>query len=389
MAPKKSKEVTIPNPKSGEFWIDYYNRIMLLQPKIDYRFGADDLIAQGIKISLVASNIREQMYKYYPVQFTQFEEEQRTYDEAYATGRKAATPTTIPPTTAPPTTRPPTTMPPTTVPTSSMPPTTRPASTSVPPTTVPPTTTPPATTPPTTVPTIKTIIGASPPSTTTDTDAPAYKPPPRYAKDNQGKWYVYDGAGIVDADGKISDKYYDTTDEPGIIYAKLTPAERLDILNKLDNSGFYTGGTVGNYASDLNAISALLEYSNNAGISREVALNQIVTSGVTAPPTKTGGPPRTYRTSNTDDLKVMAKKISQDTLGRTMSDEELSRFADSYQKSEIDYQKSVYAGGTVEEMPDANVAAQEFSQELAPTEANAYKYLGYVDKFFNSIGGVS
>ena len=407
MAPKKSKEVTIPNPKSGESWIDYYNRIMLLQPKIDYRFGADDLIAQGIKISLVASDIREQMYKYYPVQFTQFEEEQRAYDEAYATGRKAATPTTIPPTTAPPTTRPPTTMPPTTVPTSSMPPTTRPVSTSVPPSTpqAPDLSSnnrgmggapgmggivgPPITTPPTTVPTIKTIIGGSPPSTTTDTDAPAYKPPPRYAKDNQGKWYVYDGAGIVDAAGKISDKYYDTSNEPGIIYAKLTPAERLEILNKLNDSGFYTGGTVGNYASDLNAISALLEYSNNAGISREVALNQIVTSGVTAPPTKTGGPPRTYRTSNTDDLKVMAKKISQDTLGRTMSDEELSRFADSYQKSEIDYQKSVYAGGTVEEMPDANVAAQEFSQELAPTEANAYKYLGYVDKFFNSIGGVS
>ena len=310
-------------------------------------------------------------------------------------------------------------MPPTTAPTSSMPPTTRPASTSVPPSTpqapdlssnnrgmggapgmggivgtpitTPPITTPPTNTPPTTVPTIKEIIASTAPAgtTTVDTSAPGYKPPPRYAKDNQGKWYVYDGPYLVDASGKISDKYYDTSNEPGIIYAKLTPAERLEILNKLNDSGFYTGGTIGNYASDLNAISALLEYSNNAGISREVALNQIVTSGVTAPPTKTGGPARTYRTSNTDDLKVMAKKISQDTLGRTMSDEELSRFADSYQKSEIDYQKSVYAGGTVEEMPDANVAAQEFSQELAPTEANAYKYLGYVDKFFNSIGGVS
>jgi hypothetical protein len=39
-------------------------------------------------------------------------------------------------------------------------------------------------------------------------------------------------------------------------------------------------------------------------------------------------------------------------------------------------------------MQPADIAAQQFSQELAPTEANAYKYLGYVDKFFNSIGGL-
>jgi hypothetical protein len=84
----------------------------------------------------------------------------------------------------------------------------------------------------------------------------------------------------------------------------------------------------------------------------------------------------------------MAKKISQDTLGRMMSDEELSRFVASYQQSEIDYQKSMYAGRTTEDMQQPDIAAQQFSQELAPTEANAYKYLGYVDQFFNSIGGL-
>ena len=276
-------------------------------------------------------------------------------------------------------------MPPTTAPLTTAPPTTRPTSTTTPPTTTPPTTG-------TTVPTFDDIQNSNPPAGTTTTGTttvPPYLPPPRYAKDSNGKWYVYEGPGLVSLDGQISQvDYYDINNDPGRIYAGMTPAERLEVLGKLTDSGFYTAGNIGNYASDLNAFSAWLEYSNNAGLTREAALNQIVTTGATIPKKGSGGTPRTYRTSNTDDLKVMAKKISQDTLGRSMTDEELSRFAATYQQSEIDYQKSMYAGRTTEEMQQPDMAAQEFSQELAPTEANAYKYLGYVDKFFNAIGGL-
>jgi hypothetical protein len=244
----------------------------------------------------------------------------------------------------------------------------------------------------TTVPTINSIFGATGPAggttTTEEENLPPYLPPPRYAKDPTGKWFVYEGAGLVTLDGKISEVYYDINDDPGRFYAGMTPAERLEVLGKLSDSGFYTAGDIGNYASDLNAISAWLEYSNNAGLDREAALNQIVSNGAIMPKKRTGGTPRVYRTSNTDDLKVMAKKISQDTLGRSMTDEELSRFAATYQQSEIDYQKSIYAGRTTEEMQQSDIAAQEFSQELAPTEANAYKYLGYADKFFNAIGAL-
>jgi hypothetical protein len=345
----------------------------------------------------------QKLSKFFPQEYEKYQQEGIAFQEGYAAARAAAAPTTTtPPTTRPPVTTPPTTRPPSTStpptttrpPTGTMPPTTAPPTTRPNSTTVPPTTTPPTTTPPTTgttVPTIKDIYGSNPPvgGTTTDvTDAPPYLPPPRYAKDENGKWIVYDGPGLVTLDGKISEVYYDVTNDPGIIYAGMTPAERLDVLSKLNDSGFYTAGNIGNYASDLNAISAWLEYSNNAGLDREAALGQIVSTGATMPKTRTGGTPRTYKTSNTDDLKVMAKKISQDTLGRMMSDEELSRFVASYQQSEIDYRKSMYAGRTTEDMQPADIAAQEFSQELAPTEANAYKYLGYVDKFFNSIGGL-
>lgn len=397
MATKKIQTVTIPDPKPGEDSASYFNRIMKLRPKsTDYGPAAYNVfVSEQMAFTRLAT---EKLSRFFPAEYDQYVQEGIAFQEGYAAARGAATPsttpappvttpaTTRPPTTStPPTTRPPTgTMPPTTAP-----PTTRPTSTTVPPTTTPPTTTPPTTG--TTVPTIKDIYGAdAPPGTTTTgtTTVPPYAPPPRYAKDPNGKWYVYEGPGLVTLDGQISEIYYDINNDPGRFYAGMAPAERLEVLGKLNDSGFYTAGNIGNYASDLNAISAWLEYSNNAGLDREAALNQIVSTGATMPKTGSGGTPRTYKTSNTDDLKVMAKKISQDTLGRMMSDEELSRFVATYQQSEIDYQKSMYAGATTEDMQSADIAAQEFSQELAPTEANAYKYLGYVDKFFNSIGGL-
>jgi hypothetical protein len=398
MATKKIQTVTVPDPKPGESFKGYSTRLVALQPKRSYGPATDFSQVTGDYVQWQVA-VTSKLEKYFPAEFSQWQEENRAYDTAYAAGRQAAAPTT----TTPPTTRPPSTStPPTTTrpPTGTMPPTTAPPTGTMPPTTAPPTTrptsttTPPTTAPPTTgttVPTFDDIQNSTPPvgGTTTEVkDAPPYLPPPRYAKDSNGQWYVYEGAGLVTADGKISDLYYDINNDPGIFYASMTPAERLEVLGKLNDSGFYTAGNIGNYASDLNAISAWLEYSNNAGLSRELALDQIVSTGATMPKTRTGGPPRTYKTSNTDDLKVMAKKISQDTLGRMMSDEELSRFVASYQQSEIDYQKSMYAGRTTEDMQQPDIAAQQFSQELAPTEANAYKYLGYVDQFFNSIGGL-
>lgn len=404
MATKKIQTVTVPNPKPGEDFKSYTTRLVALQPKPTYGPATNFSQVTGDYVQWQIAVTRK-LEKYFPAEFSQWQEENRAYDTAYAAGRAAASPPTTttppatrPPVTTPPTTRPPSTstpptttrpptgtMPPTTAPLTTAPPTTRPTSTTTPPTTTPPTTG-------TTVPTFDDIQNSNPPAGTTTTGTttvPPYLPPPRYAKDSNGKWYVYEGPGLVSLDGQISQvDYYDINNDPGRIYAGMTPAERLEVLGKLTDSGFYTAGNIGNYASDLNAFSAWLEYSNNAGLTREAALNQIVTTGATIPKKGSGGTPRTYRTSNTDDLKVMAKKISQDTLGRSMTDEELSRFAATYQQSEIDYQKSMYAGRTTEEMQQPDMAAQEFSQELAPTEANAYKYLGYVDKFFNAIGGL-
>jgi len=43
------------------------------------------------------------------------------------------------------------------------------------------------------------------------------------------------------------------------------------------------------------------------------------------------------------------------------------------------------SGGTVEQAPSADVAAEQFVSGYAPTEANAYKFLGYFDQMANSL----
>jgi len=45
------------------------------------------------------------------------------------------------------------------------------------------------------------------------------------------------------------------------------------------------------------------------------------------------------------------------------------------------------AGGVVEEAPSADVFAQQFAQQAAPTEADAYKFLGVMNRIFNATSG--
>lgn len=83
-----------------------------------------------------------------------------------------------------------------------------------------------------------------------------------------------------------------------------------------------------------------------------------------------------------------------DTLGRAFTDAEANRFVKAYQAQEIDYQrkeqKSLLSGGgdIAVGIPSVDVAAEKFAQESAPTEAQGYQFLGYVNQFFKSIGEI-
>lgn len=217
-----------------------------------------------------------------------------------------------------------------------------------------------------------------------------YKPGQRLIVEN-GKWKVYTGEGLVDATGKVVTRdgqpyYYDVDNEPGVVWSSLSPVSRNNLMEKLATAGFMSPNSIGDYSSEMTAISQWLQASNYSGLEKSNFLSSRL-AGESIPTRGGGGSAPTYRVSNPDELKLIAKKVSQETLGRELNDEDVDRFVKAYQAQEIAGQKQP-SGGVVTQTMGADVAAQQFAQESAPTEAAAYEYLGYVNKFVDAIGSL-
>lgn len=204
--------------------------------------------------------------------------------------------------------------------------------------------------------------------------------PQRIIVNPQGNWEVYTGPGLVRADGTLvrgssGDLLtgYNLDDDPATIYTTLSPTNRNILLQKLDVAGFFTVGGPGNVDDELRAIQNLLATANMFGLE----LNNMLETRLANMPVsaRTGSGYRRVVTS-AEDLKVVARQVSRQTLGRELNPTELNQFVQAYQGRER-------AGGSI---PGADVAAQEFSQQVAPTEANAYEYLNYMNQLFSAIG---
>jgi hypothetical protein len=196
----------------------------------------------------------------------------------------------------------------------------------------------------------------------------------------------YTGPGLVGFSNNVEEANYDITE--GLVrnvYSSLTPAQRTSTLSLLKQKGFYGNKNIGVPENDLEAIAQWLDEANLAGVTRERYLFELNRS---RPDVSTGGAARRYQVSNPEDLKVVFKRIAQETIGRNFSDDEVNRAVQSFQQQQIAAQKAAYGGGVTTEGMGADVFAQKFATEMAPTEAQGYKYLGYVDKFFNAIGGL-
>jgi hypothetical protein len=207
----------------------------------------------------------------------------------------------------------------------------------------------------------------------------------------------YDGPNLLDSAGNER-PVYDTSDEYAkYVYGTLSPSSRQLAFDVLKDKGFYGGGKVGVFDNDINAIQGWLDYSNTIGYTSDRALRTMIKDIPSV--TKAGGgggqkyKPR-INVSSPDDLKIVARKVSMDTLGRAFTDAEANKFVKAYQAQEIDYQrkeqKSLLSGGgdIAVGIPSADVAAEKFAQESAPTEAQGYQFLGYVNQFFKSIGEI-
>lgn len=217
-----------------------------------------------------------------------------------------------------------------------------------------------------------------------------YKPPARTTIID-GESVQYTGPGIVDSRGNlVSETYYDPDVDAGNLYASLAPDALARLTDTLFRKGFYRSGEPGDFISDKNAIANLYDYANIYGRDITWAVNNLrSTVPDSAAMSRVGsGVARRYRVSSADDLRFLANRVAQDTLGRELSADEQQRFIAAYQGQEMQAQRAAYSSSTFMEAPSADVAAQQFAEQAAPTEANAYKYLGYVNKLFSAVGGI-
>lgn len=203
---------------------------------------------------------------------------------------------------------------------------------------------------------------------------------------------VWTGPGLIKADQtlvRLDDKKrtikteYDLNIEPAMYLVGLNPSDRAVQMRLLADAGFIDRGSIGDYASELRAITNAMEMANFAGLEWGNAVRQRISG---QPVGRTGGGVRTYRTSSPDDLKKIGNKVAQQTLGREFTQAEADQFVQAYQQQEIQSQRSAYGGGTVQDAPSMDVAAETFAQQAAPQEAAGYKYLGYINQLFDSIG---
>lgn len=192
---------------------------------------------------------------------------------------------------------------------------------------------------------------------------------------------AYRGSGLVGRRNTIERGQYDTS-EGAIrdVYAQLAgnPEQRALVQAKLKQKGFYGGTRVGIPDNDLNAIKSWLEYSNNIGVTYDRALDEMDKS--IPDYEKPGGGPR-YRVSNPADIKAAVNRAFQETIGRAANEQELAMVVPGFQQAQIQGQMGTVAA------PDVGQFAQGAAEFFAPTEAQGYKFLGYMNRLFQVAGG--
>jgi len=169
------------------------------------------------------------------------------------------------------------------------------------------------------------------------------------------------------------------------LYASLTAAERAARFDILKRKGFYGSSKPGIYENDIAAIESWLDYSNTMYMTADRSLTEMQRTMMDRE--EGGGYAPRYRVSSSADLGVVFKEVAKNTIGRAFTEDEANRAVQAYQQLQIQTQQAMMRGGVVEEAPSADVFAQQFAQQAAPTEADAYKFLGVMNRIFNATSG--
>lgn len=190
----------------------------------------------------------------------------------------------------------------------------------------------------------------------------------------------YTGPGLVGRSNTVeSDNPYEITEDLiQDIYASLNEQTRPYFQSVLKRKGFYGNSKPGVPQNDFAAIRDLLDYANTERVTWDRAVDE---ANKKLEDYSTGGSGRRYRVSNPDDIRVAVNRAAQDTIGRSFTEQELALVIPGFQKAQVQGQM-----GAVE-APGADVFAEQAARFLAPTEANAYKFLGIMDRIFSATSG--
>ena len=203
--------------------------------------------------------------------------------------------------------------------------------------------------------------------------------------------YMYTGPGLVDSDGQVLTRKDEDGNEVPYLYNPMqdgynayvtaSPQERELVADTLRDAGY----TIENVEDYIVGYAMLFERANLAGLSFDRVWREFK---MYAPKVQKKVSRPTYRVTSSDDIKAVAKSVAYQTLGRAFTDEEADQFVKTYQQLEVSTQQAAAGGGVVEATPDIGVAAEQFAQKAAPSEADAYRYLGHANAFFKSLGAI-
>ena len=219
-----------------------------------------------------------------------------------------------------------------------------------------------------------------------------------------GDEYIYTGPGYVDFDGKIlverdldGNPVFDTNDDPVVVQLNASTAgsqqyfdlasrnpEGLDLtLALLESSGF----NVETVQQQVSAFQRVQQYAIDMGVTWEVAMDRVRLYGPKEDAEAQQIP--IVRVSNPEDLKVVANRTALSTLGRELTEDEAARFVASYQQMQRTPETQMVDGmQQVTQTAAADVAAESFAREQAPTEAAAYDGMQRVGWLIDSVRSI-
>ena len=211
-----------------------------------------------------------------------------------------------------------------------------------------------------------------------------YNPDPRPAYVNGVYNASYSGPGIVDRNGQLvigpgdQPYYYNLNNDPTKTFFGMSEQQRATIQDRMDARGI----SVNTPTQYINALGFLMELGNNIGRDWETALTKL--ESMTPLREEKVYAPR-YRVTSPDDIRAVADESARRVLGRKFTADELNQFVQSYQQQEVAYQQAMEGSGVVTSAPSVGTAAQTFAERVDPSQANAYRFLGFFDQLAGSL----